>query len=108
MTDQPPGAQQVATPIYRLVVTASQIRARQFIWVIMDDSGRGAPVQASKQTFRSMADAYDAGRGALEYWHAKMRRAYPAVDLGQPPAQQPRTGTSVPGRPLTSKIYSRG
>jgi hypothetical protein len=35
------------TPIYRLVVTASQLKARQFVWVIVDDTNRGIPVQTS-------------------------------------------------------------
>jgi hypothetical protein len=55
-------------PIYRLVVTASQLKAKQFVWVIVDDTHGGRPVQTSKVTFRSMEDAYNAGKGALEYW----------------------------------------
>jgi hypothetical protein len=82
--DAPPLA-----PIYRLVVTASQLKAKQFIWEIRDDNKQGAIVQTSKATFRSLDDAYNAGRGALEYWRAKMRRTYPAVDLAQPPAAKP-------------------
>ena len=34
-------------PLYRLVVTASQLKAKQFIWVIVDDTNRGIPVQTS-------------------------------------------------------------
>ena len=82
MTTQP--AAQPITPIYRLVVTASPLKAKQFIWVIVDDSDRGTPVQTSKQTFRSMEDAYNAGKGALEYWRDKTRRTHPSVDLAQP------------------------
>ena len=109
MTNQPPGAQPVATPQYRLVVTASQIRSRQFVWAIVDDSNRGIPVQTSKLTFRSMADAYDAGKGALGYWHDKMRRAMPSVDLAQPPSAKHRADKmSAPGGSLTSSVYSRG
>lgn len=73
------------TPNYRLVITASPAKAKQFIWVIVNDESLGAPVEASKQTFRSMEDAYNAGKGALEFWRAKMRRTTPAVDLAQPP-----------------------
>jgi hypothetical protein len=58
-------------PIYRLVVTASQLKAKQFVWVIVDDDNRGKTVQTSKATFRSLEDAYNAGRGALEYWKDK-------------------------------------
>ena len=108
MTDPSP---EPITPIYRLVVTASQLKAKQFVWVVVDDAQRGVPVQTSKQTFRSMADAYDAGRGALEYWRAKMRRTHPAVDLAQPSTQQPSKRRSArisgPGGSLTSSIYSR-
>jgi hypothetical protein len=100
------------TPIYRLVITASQLKARQFVWVIVDDTNRGIPVQTSKLTFQSMEDAYDAGRGALEYWRDKTRRTHPAVDLAQPPpAKPPGKKVSVPRGPrgaLTSSIYSRG
>ena len=97
------------TPIYRLVVTASQLKARQFAWVIVDDTIRGAAVQTSRQTFRSMEDAYNAGKGALEYWQRKTRRTNPAVDLAQPPpAKKTAYRASGPGGPLTSRIYSRG
>jgi hypothetical protein len=96
-------------PIYRLVVTASQLKAKQFVWVIVDDAHRGRPVQTSKVTFRSMEDAYNAGRGALEYWQRKTRRIVPLVDLAQPPpakppaekAEVPRGG---PRPPLTSGV----
>ena len=54
--------------------------------MIMDDNNRGAPVQASKRTFRSLEDAYNAGKGALEYWRDKTRRTHPSVDLAQPPS----------------------
>ena len=47
------------------MVTASR-KAKQFVWVIVDDNRRGIAVQASKRTFRSMEDAYNAGRAALE------------------------------------------
>ena len=100
---------QPTTPIYRLVVTASQLKAKQFVWVIVDDNNRGAPVQASKQTFRSMEDAYNAGRGALEYWRYKMRRTTPSVDLAQQPTRKVNAGgASAPRGSLTSSIYSRG
>jgi hypothetical protein len=79
------------TPIYRLVVTASQLKAKQFVWVIVNDSFRGAPIQTSKRTFRSMEDAYNAGRDALAYWQQKARRANPAVDLAQPPPAKKTT-----------------
>src|SRR5277367_4886139 len=110
MTNHPPGAQPVTTtPHYRLVVTASQIKSRQFVWVIVDDSNPGISVQTSKQTFRSMEDAYDAGKGALGSWHDKMRRTTPSVDLAQPqPAKQRAHGMSAPTSPLTSSVYSRG
>jgi hypothetical protein len=67
------------TPIYRLVVTASQLKAKQFVWVIVDDTNRGIPVQTSKGTFRSMEDAYNAGTGALG--HCATRHAAPTQQL---------------------------
>ena len=95
------------TPIYRLVVTASQLKAKQFVWVIVDDSDRGTPVQTSKQTFRSMEDAYSAGKGALEYWRDKTRRTHPSVDLAQPPqAKQRPVGRPTSSGYRTSRIYS--
>ena len=105
---------QPTTPIYRLVVTASQLKAKQFVWVIVDDSYRGTPVQTSKATFRSMEDAYNAGRGALEYWQRKTRRTHPPVDLAQPPRAKPPAKKaaadrmSAPRWAVTSPIYSRG
>jgi hypothetical protein len=101
------------TPNYRLVVTASS-KAKQFVWVIVDDNHRGNPVQASRQTYRSMEDAYNAGKGALEYLRAKMQRIISSVDLAQSstpittslPAKQ--RADRAPRRSLTSSIYSRG
>jgi hypothetical protein len=37
----PPETFQI-TPIYRLVVTASHLKAKQFVWVIVDDNGSPA------------------------------------------------------------------
>jgi hypothetical protein len=95
------------TPIYRLVVTASQLKAKQFIWVIVDESYRSTPVHTSKATFRSMEEAYNAGRGALEYWQRKTRRIVPQVDLAQPPPAKPPVQKAPaprgPRRPVTSQ-----
>ena len=106
MTKETPDTQPI-TPTYRLVVSASHLKAKQFVWVIVDDSILGAPVQASKQTFRSLEDAYNAGKGALEYWRDKTRRTHPSVDLAQPPPAK-RQIEKAPRGPLTSSIYSRG
>jgi hypothetical protein len=103
----PPEIQPLA-PIYRLVVTASQLKAKQFVWVIVDDTNGGRPVQTSKETFRSLEDAYNAGKGAQEYWQRKTRRANPAVDLAQPTAKKTGDKVSGPGGSLTSGVYSRG
>ena len=73
------------TPIYRLVVTASKLKTKQFVWVIVDDNDRGRTVQTSKETFRSLEDAYNAGKGALDFWQRKTRQTHPSVDLAQPP-----------------------
>jgi hypothetical protein len=103
----PPEAQPLA-PIYRLVVTASHLKAKQFVWAIVDDTNRGVPVQTSKVTFRSLEDAYNAGKGALEFWQRKTRRIVPSVDLAQPPDKKTHDRVSGPGGPLTSSVYSRG
>ena len=109
MADQPPGAQPTSDPLYRLVVSASQHRSRQFIWQIVDEHNQGKPVQESKQTFRSMEDAYNAGKGALERWREKTRRTPGSVDLARPPpAKQPSHRVHGPSGPMTSSIYSRG
>jgi hypothetical protein len=84
-----------AIPTYRLVITASQLKAKQFVWVIVNDGHGGKPVQISRARFRSMDDAYNAGKGALEHWQRKTRRTHPPVDLAQPPAKPPTPG--VPG-----------
>ena len=97
---------QPITPTYRLVVSASHLKAKQFVWVIVDDNSRGTPVQASKRTFRSLDDAYNAGKGALEYWRDKTRRTHPSVDLAQPPPAK-RQIDKASRSPLTSSIYSR-
>ena len=70
--------------MYRLVVTASPLKAKQCVWVIVDDSNGGKPVQTSEATFGSMENAYSAGRGALAYWQRKARRARPPVGFVQP------------------------
>ena len=97
---------QPITPIYRLLVTAPPLKAKQFVWVIVDDNHRSTPVQTSKQTFRSSEDAYNAGKGALEYWRDKTRRTHPSVDLAQPAQAKQPAGrpTSIGYR--TSRIYS--
>ena len=106
MTKETFGTQPI-TPTYRLVVSASHLTAKQFVWVIVDDNNRGTPVQTSKRTFRSMVDAYNAGKGALEYWRDKTRRTHPSVNLAQPPPAKPQVEKASRG-PLTSSIYSRG
>ena len=97
------------TPIYRLLVTASHLKAKQFVWVIVDDTNRGRPVQTSKETFRSLEDAYNAGKGGLEFWQRKTRRTHPPVDLAQPPPDKKTPDrVSGPSGSLTSSVYSRG
>jgi len=89
-----------AIPIYRLIVTASQLKAKQFVWVIVDDGRGGTPVQISRARFRSLENAYNAGKGALEYWQRKTRRTHPPVDLAQPPpAKPPVEKAPMPGVP---------
>jgi hypothetical protein len=108
MTKEAPGAQPI-TPFYRLVVMGSHLKGKQFVWVIVDDNHRNIPVQTSKQTFRSMEGAYNAGRGALEYWQRKTRHTHPPVDLAQPPeAEKSADRATVRRGALTSSIYARG
>jgi hypothetical protein len=80
-------------PIYRLVVRASPIRTKQFLWEIVDDNNRGTPVEASERTFRSMEEAYGAGKAALEYWRQRANRQQASSGaLGQ---QKPLGGKPV-------------
>jgi hypothetical protein len=106
MAYQFPGALPTNVPIYRLIVRASVHKSKQLVWEILDDSNPGQCVQASKRIFRSMEDAYNVGKGALEYGQQKTRRAHPPVDLAQATSgrklfdQEPaHTGS------LTSHIY---
>ena len=84
---------------YRLVVSASHLKAKQFVWVIMDDSNKGLRVQVSRQTFRSLEDAYNAGKGALEYWRAKAMRAQAKALLAPPATSKDKTKGPTPLRP---------
>ena len=106
MPDQFPGALPTNVPIYRLMVRASVHKSNQFVWEILDDSNQGQCVQASKRTFRSMEDAYNVGKGALEYWYQKTKRTKPPIDL----AQEAPSRKSVDREPvytgsLTSRVY---
>jgi NADPH:quinone reductase-like Zn-dependent oxidoreductase len=112
--DQSVAAEHGVRAAFFLVCVTTERLARiatMIVWVIVDDTNRGIPVQTSKATFRSMEDAYKAGRGALEYWQRKTRRTHPPVDLAQPPpAKPPVQKASMPRgtrRVLTSPIYSR-
>ena len=67
-------------PIYRLVVQASTLKAKQYAWVIVDDINHGIPVRISSDTFRSMEDAYTAGKPMLEYLQQKARREHPSLN----------------------------
>jgi hypothetical protein len=96
----------VSGSIYRLIVRASVHKSKQFVWEILDDSHRGQCVQASKRTFQSMEDAYNVGKGALEYWYQKTKRTKPPIDL----AQEAPSRKSVDREPvytgsLTSRVY---
>jgi hypothetical protein len=110
MLDHPPRSEPTSDPLYRLVVSASGNRARQFIWQIVDDHNHGKPVHVSTQMFRSMEDAYHAGKGAFEYWRAKMRRATSSTSLAQSspgPSTKKADRVQVSHGLLTSGIYSR-
>ena len=67
-------SQPTGSETYRLLVRASTSPKKQFVWEIMDDI-KHKRVEASRETFRSLEDAYKAGQGALEYWRAKATRA---------------------------------
>ena len=81
----PTGAQ-----TYLLVVRASRSAKKQFVWEILDDSNGSHCVQASQQAFRSLADAYNAGKGALAYWHDKAIAVQAKAFLTPPPKDKER------------------
>ena len=56
---------------YRLVVGAAKHGTRRYIWAIVrnDDNDR-VPIMQSSVTFRSLADAHNAGSIALEKFRA--------------------------------------
>ena len=71
MTNFPSEALPAGAQTYRLVVRASRSAKKQFVWEILDDSNESLCVQAAKQAFRSLEDAYNAGKGALDSWRDK-------------------------------------
>jgi hypothetical protein len=78
MANQYP-APPINIPIYRLVVRVASVqKTKQFGWEIRDDTHSERFVQASERTFRSMEEAYNDGRGALEHWQQKVRKIYNA------------------------------
>jgi hypothetical protein len=106
MPNQFSGAPPTNVPIYRLIVRAAVYKSKQFVWEILDDSNQGQCVQASKRTFRSMEDAYNVGKGALEYWQQKTRRTHSPVDLAQAtPGRKLVDREPVHAGYLTSPIY---
>ena len=107
MTNFPSEALPTGAQTYQLVVRASPSGKKQFFWEVLDDINHKR-VEASKQTFRSLEDAYNAGQGAMEYWRAKAMRAQ-AKALLAPPATPKRANARVsgPSGPMTSSIYSR-
>ena len=94
MTNFPSEALPAGAQTYRLVVRASRSAKKQFVWEILDDSNESLCVQAAKQAFRSLEEAYNAGKGALEYWRDKAMRAQ-AKALLAPPVS-PKTGRKAP------------
>jgi hypothetical protein len=78
-------------------VRASRSANKQFVWEILDDINHKR-VEASKQTFRSLEDDYNAGKGALEYWRDKAMRAQ-AKALLAPPVAPKRANARVISRP---------
>ena len=97
MTNLPSEAVPAGAQTYRLVVSASHLKAKQFVWVIVDDTNSGTPVQASNQSFQSLEDAYNAGQGALEYWRDKATRAQAKALLARPatPKDRPKRPTRI-------------
>jgi hypothetical protein len=74
MAPSPSEALPSGADTYRLIVRASSSGKKQFVWEIWNDITHKR-VQESKETFRSLEDAYNAGQGAMEYWRAKAMRA---------------------------------
>ena len=62
MTNLPSEAAPTGAQTYRLVVSASHLKAKQFGWVIVDDTNHGTPVQASNRSSPSLEEAYKIGR----------------------------------------------
>jgi hypothetical protein len=84
MINPAPPAVPANAPSYRLRVRASPIKSKQFQWEIIDEN-RGVEVQTSERTFRSMAEAYDAGLAPLEQWRQRANRQLASSGaLGQP------------------------
>jgi hypothetical protein len=100
MTNLPSEAVPAGAQTYRLVVSASHLKAKQFVWVIVDDTNRGTPVQASNRSFQSLEDAYNAGQGALKYWRDKATRAQAKALLVAPttPKDRPKRPTRIRSR----------
>jgi hypothetical protein len=94
MTNFPSEVLATGAQTYRLVVRASRSAKKQFVWEILDDSNESLCVQAAKQAFRSLEDAYNAGNGALEYWRDKAMRAQAKALLA--PSVAPKTGRKAP------------
>jgi hypothetical protein len=94
MANFPSEALPTAAQTYRLVVRASRSAKKQFVWEILDDSNKSLRFQASNQAFRSLEDADNAGKGALEYWRGKATRAQAKALLA--PAVAPKDKTKGP------------
>src|SRR5262249_27452443 len=87
-------------PRLRLVVRASSDRRKQYVWEIHDNHETVARVEISQQAYRTMEEAYAAGKAVME-----ARRP-----TDEPPTKLPHRNASSPGSPrgLTSSLYTRG
>ena len=90
MTDSLSEAAPATAQTYRLVVSASHLKAKQFVWVIVDDTNHGTPVQASNRSFPSLEEGYNAGQGALAYWRDKAVQAQAKTLLARPATPEDR------------------
>ena len=92
---------------FRMVVRASSDRRKQFVWEIHDHQDLGASIETSQQAYRTMEEAYTAGKAVLETLKHKVQPANAPDGVSAQPAPARSTALAPQGA-LTSQIYRRG
>ena len=88
--------------IIRVAIIEDQRETREGLRTLVN----GMPGYRCTGAFRSMEEAYNVGKGALEYWQQKTRRTHPPVDLAQDtPGRKLVDREPVHTGSLTSHIY---